>query len=122
MTHEVKVFDVAAPERIANVNSCASPTPVIEEGRVYVHYGTYGTACLDTETGNEIWRHSYPAPLVARMFEGGAGATPTVADGMVFTLGRQGRAFGLKADTGEVVWDVDTIKLTGAKQPYWATP
>jgi outer membrane protein assembly factor BamB len=75
--------------------------------------------CLDTETGNEIWRHSYPAALEPRMFEGGPGATPTVADGVVYTLSRQGRAFGLKADTGEVVWDVDTLKLTGAKQPSW---
>jgi len=46
ITHDVKVFDVAEPEHIAPVNSYASPTSVIEEGRVYVHYGTYGTACL----------------------------------------------------------------------------
>jgi len=53
--HDVKVFDVAEPERIAPVNSYASPTPVIEAGRVYLHYGTYGTACLDTATGKTLW-------------------------------------------------------------------
>ena len=32
-------------------NSYASPTPILEGGRVYVHFGTMGTACLDTTTG-----------------------------------------------------------------------
>jgi outer membrane protein assembly factor BamB len=51
----VKVFDVEKPEHIATVNSYASPTPVIEAGRLYVHFGTYGTACLDTQTGRILW-------------------------------------------------------------------
>ncbi len=55
IVHDVKVFDVVKPDKIASMNSYASPTPVIEEGRVYVHYGTYGTACLDTKTGRIIW-------------------------------------------------------------------
>ena len=55
VVHDVHVFDVDSPEHIAKVNSYASPTPVIEAGRVYVHYGTYGTACLDTKTGRTVW-------------------------------------------------------------------
>ncbi len=53
--HDVKVFDTEKPEHIAPVNSYASPTPVIEEGRVYMHYGTYGTACLDTASAKVLW-------------------------------------------------------------------
>ena len=53
--HDLKVFDVERPEKIPKINSYASPTPVIESGRVYVHYGTYGTACLDTATGKTLW-------------------------------------------------------------------
>src|ERR1041384_7918523 len=45
--HDVKVFETESPEHVANINSYASPTSAIEAGRVYVHYGTYGTACLD---------------------------------------------------------------------------
>ena len=41
------MFEAAEPERIATVNSYASPPSVIEKGCVYVHYGTYGTACLN---------------------------------------------------------------------------
>ena len=53
---DIKVFDVAEPQlEHGDLNSHASPTPVIEEGRIYVHYGTYGTACLDTKTGEKLW-------------------------------------------------------------------
>ena len=54
--HDIKVFDVLKPQvEHPNLNSHASPTPIIEDGRVYVHYGTYGTACLDTKTGDKLW-------------------------------------------------------------------
>ena len=55
IVHDLKVFDTEAPEHVASVNSYASPTAAIEAGRVYVHYGTYGTACLDTRDGKILW-------------------------------------------------------------------
>ena len=55
IVHDVKVFDTEKPEHVATSNSYASPTPVIEAGRLYVHYGTYGTACLDTVSGKVLW-------------------------------------------------------------------
>src|SRR5262249_33341906 len=51
---DVKVFDVPRPEDTRSYNSYASPTPVIEDGRVYVHFGSYGTACLATDTGKVL--------------------------------------------------------------------
>ncbi len=36
-------------------NTHATPTPIIEEGRIYAHFGSYGTAALDTETGEKLW-------------------------------------------------------------------
>ncbi|MCL5097112.1 MAG: hypothetical protein M1608_06215, partial [Candidatus Omnitrophica bacterium] len=55
VVHDVKVFDTENPLHVASVNSYASPTPVIEAGRLYVHFGTYGTACLDTANGRILW-------------------------------------------------------------------
>lgn len=55
IVHDVKIFRVRAPEKINSLNSYASPTAAVEAGRVYVHFGTYGTACLDTATGKTIW-------------------------------------------------------------------
>ncbi len=52
-----KLFHCAAPEPLGNnVNCYASPSPAIEPGQVYVHFGSYGTACLDTATRQVLWR------------------------------------------------------------------
>ncbi len=75
--------------------------------------------CFDANSGKEIWRHTYKASLANNLHEGGPGTTPTVAHGMVFTLSRDGRALGLNAADGKVVWDVETRKLTGARRPTW---
>jgi outer membrane protein assembly factor BamB len=54
--HDIKVFDVAEPQRrVVDNNNYASPTPVVEQGRVYVHFGSVGTACLDTNSGKKLW-------------------------------------------------------------------
>ena len=55
IVHDVNVFDTNTPAHVASVNSYASPTSAVEAGRVYVHYGTYGTACLDTRDGKTLW-------------------------------------------------------------------
>jgi outer membrane protein assembly factor BamB len=45
------IFHCDKPEPLGNPLNCyASPSPVVEPGRVYVHFGTYGTACLDTSS------------------------------------------------------------------------
>ena len=44
-----RIFHCETPEPLGNNLNCyASPSPVIEAGRVYVHFGSYGTACIDT--------------------------------------------------------------------------
>jgi outer membrane protein assembly factor BamB len=53
--YDIHIFDVISPQAITIDNTYASPTPVIEEGRVYVHFGTYGTACIDTGNGKTLW-------------------------------------------------------------------
>ncbi|MBM3858415.1 MAG: pyrrolo-quinoline quinone [Verrucomicrobia bacterium] len=56
LLHNVTVFQRKEPVFVHAKNSHASPTPVIEPGRVYVNFGTAGTACLDTKTGAVLWR------------------------------------------------------------------
>lgn len=56
LLHDVELFTRATPMAIHDKNSHASPTPVLEPGRVYVNFGTTGTACLDAETGDILWR------------------------------------------------------------------
>lgn len=56
ITRDIKVFNCAKPQGKHPLNSYATPSPVIEEGRLYVHYGTFGTACIDTRSGKVLWR------------------------------------------------------------------
>jgi outer membrane protein assembly factor BamB len=51
---DVEIFTATSP-RAHRKNSHASPTPVYEEGKLYVHFGHLGTACLDAATGKTIW-------------------------------------------------------------------
>jgi outer membrane protein assembly factor BamB len=54
--HDILVFSVNGPQYIDPFNSYASPTPVIEPGRVYVTFGSAGTAAIDTATGKILWQ------------------------------------------------------------------
>ena len=57
VVHQIKVFDVADPNmEYSKFNPHATPTSFVEAGRIYVHYGSYGTACLNTASGKVIWR------------------------------------------------------------------
>jgi outer membrane protein assembly factor BamB len=51
-----KLFDVEKPQFAHKFNSYASPTPAIEDGRAYITFGSPGTACLDTKTGEVLWQ------------------------------------------------------------------
>ncbi|HEV3257107.1 MAG TPA: PQQ-binding-like beta-propeller repeat protein [Gemmataceae bacterium] len=53
--HDVAVFDVKKPAFCISFNSYASPTPALEAGRAYVHFGSAGTACLDSASGKVLW-------------------------------------------------------------------
>ncbi len=55
IVHDVVVFKIAKPQFCHPMNSYGTPTPVVEKGRVYLHFGTYGTACLDTATAKTLW-------------------------------------------------------------------
>lgn len=56
--HDILVFSVESSIRKHDINSYASPTPAIEKGFVYVHYGSMGTACIDTRTGEVVWQRT----------------------------------------------------------------
>lgn len=56
--HDVTCCEISQPQYTHPTNSYASPTPWIEEGRLYVHFGSYGTACIDTTTGKKLWERT----------------------------------------------------------------
>jgi outer membrane protein assembly factor BamB len=78
MVYDLKLFEVEKPQYAHPFNTYASPTPVIEDGRVYVTFGSPGTACLDTGNGKVLWSR--------RDFEcnhyRGAGSSPILYGGL----------------------------------------
>jgi len=58
MIHDLLVFHPDTLYRKHSVNTYATPTGAIEEDWLYVHFGRYGTACLDRETGETRWQRT----------------------------------------------------------------
>lgn len=105
--------------KIHNKNSHASPTPVIDGGRIYVHFGHQGTACLDLE-GNKIWENrenAYPPTH-------GNGGSPIIADGKLVLTCDGGDApctIALDLRSGKEVWK--TIRDVKADKTFsFCTP
>ena len=122
---DVKVFQVARPEDTRQYNSFASPTPVIEEGRVYVHFGSYGTAALDTRTGKVLWeRRDLPCNHWR-----GPGSSPILHGGLLivhFDGYDVQYAVALDKKTGRTVWRADRTHDFGTddgdQKKGYATP
>ena len=91
-----------APE-IHTKNSHASPTPVVRDGAVYVHFGTFGMAKLAAADGSILWLNTeliYP-PLH------GSGGSPVLHDGkLVVVCDGSQKPFvaAIDAETGKVAW------------------
>ncbi len=78
--------------------------------------------CLDLNTGKELWRHRYPCPTASHpmpIVPYGPAATPTVVDGRVFTLSREGDVFCLDAENGKVLWRKNLVKDFQGKRPVY---
>jgi len=75
--------------------------------------------CLNAETGEPVWKHTYAAPLDPNLFEGGPTSTPTIAGDAVYTFSRRGEVVCLNAATGAVNWTTNVVDETGVPIPPW---
>lgn len=100
-------------------NGLASPTPIVANDRVYVHFGHMGTAALDLE-GNILWRQ---IGINYDPRHGNGGSPALVDDLLVFScdgLDTQ-HVVALERDTGKVRWKVP--RDTNAEKPFsFSTP
>ena len=121
--------DKSSP-RIQPKNSHASATPLVADGKVYVHFGHQGTAGVDALSGNILWRKTdlKYAPVH------GNGGSPVLVDGLlVFSCDGASEPFVAARDarTGDVKWQTPrswesvkkfafstplVIEVAGAKQ------
>ena len=102
-----KLFHSDNPEPLGNpLNSYASPTCVIESGRVYVHFGSYGTACLDTKTFDVLWKRS---DLPCRHLRGPGSSLVLFENLLILTMDGVDVQYLVALDkkTGRTVWKTD---------------
>ena len=116
IVHDVLVFEVEKPDFCHPFNSYASPTPAIEAGRVYVHFGTYGTACLDTASGQTLWtRRDFPCDHFR-----GPGSSPILHQNLLivpFDGVDQQYVVALDKATGKTVWKKERAIEYGTDNP-----
>lgn len=118
--HDQKLFDVPNPQFAHKFNTYGSPTPVLEGNRVYVTFGSPGTACLDAEKGRVLWQRT---DFVCNHFRG-AGSSPILHKNLLL-MNYDGSDFqfvvALDKETGKTVWkkdrSIDFKDLTAEGKP-----
>ncbi len=125
IVHDLVLFEIDEPQFTHPTNSYGSPTPYVEEGRVYIHFGAYGTACLDAKTGHKIWERR---DLECDHFRG-PGSSPVIYGDLLY-LTFDGFDFqyitALDKQTGKTVWrsdrNVDFGTTDGDAKKAYSTP
>ena len=108
--------------------------PVVADGRVFVldfeflpetrvMDGRERILALDEETGEVLWTHSWETAYrnLQLSYATGPRAAPTVGGEHVYVQGGAGMLLCLRADTGEVVWQHDTVAEYDTTVPVWGT-
>jgi outer membrane protein assembly factor BamB len=109
----VELFRLKDAREINPKNSFASPTPVLEGERVYVHFGADGTAALTT-SGEVVWKTKLPYES-----QHGAGGSPIVyGDLLIVSCDGHDAAYVVALDkrTGKARWR--TNRRQPADQAY----
>jgi len=104
---DVEVFrlDGSTVAPVHSKNSHASPTPLTDGQRLYVHFGHQGTACLDLD-GNILWKNN---DLKYNAVHGSGGSPILADDALVFNCDGLEHPFvvALNRATGRVLWKTE---------------
>ncbi|HEY7180766.1 MAG TPA: PQQ-binding-like beta-propeller repeat protein, partial [Blastocatellia bacterium] len=95
---DAEVFHLKSLGHLNSKNSLASPTPVLDGDRVYLHFGAFGTACL-TQSGEIVWK----TRLDYDNGQHGPGGSPVIYDDLLI----------VSCDGQDVQYVVALDKLTG---------
>ncbi len=108
----IPLRSVESPQTIHSLNSFASPTPVLSEGRLFAHFGTFGTYAINTDSGEIVWKAE-----IALEHGVGPGSSPIVTEGLlVLICDGVDRQFVTALDTtnGEEVWSTERPEMRAA--------
>ena len=103
LLHDIELMVVDDPQPIHSLNSYASPSPIVAAGRLYCHFGDFGTACVDTRQAKVVWKNREQR----LNHENGPGSTPLLwNDKLIFHCdGSDTQSIvALDTATGAVAW------------------
>jgi outer membrane protein assembly factor BamB len=114
--HQIEVLTTEAPGPHHPQNGFASPTPVLDAERVYVHFGPRGTACLNRE-GEVLWKNTQ---YKYEAFQGAASSPILHGDLLILTCDGTDHQFlvALNKRTGEEVWKTQRQHLEEAASRF----
>lgn len=120
----IDLFQVSHPEPKHGLNSYASPTPVISGNRLFCHFGSYGTACIDRTSGEVLWRND----SLRVEHQNGPGSSPAIwEDKLIIHFDGTDRQYiaALNAKNGEVAWETNRsgeMDATPSLKKAYGTP
>jgi outer membrane protein assembly factor BamB len=97
------LLTVPLPQYCHPFNSYASPSPVVEEGRVYVSFGSTYNACLDSTTGDAVWERT---DFICNHFRGPGSSMLIANDQLFLHFDGSDHQFVVALDkhTGKTLW------------------
>jgi len=120
--YQCEIFAVDKPVPIHPLSSHATPTPVVEPGRLYCDFGAYGTACVDVADGRVLWKTRLPIDHQL----GPASSPVVVRDRLIVVRDGCDAEFvaGLDKHSGRTVWRTERppFDAEGPMRKSFSTP
>ena len=101
----VELMEDNDPQWVHKLNSYASPSPIADEEKLYCHFGSFGTACLERKSGKVLWTNQ----SLKVMHENGPGSSPVLFENLLilhFDGSDQQFVVALDKNTGKETWRV----------------
>jgi len=102
LLRQIELFTFADPKPIHAQNTYASPTPVSDGERLYCHFGSLGTVCLEMKSGKTLWKQVLTVEEIT-----GPGGSPVLwKDLLIFACDGTDQQFVIALDklTGQQIW------------------
>ena len=103
--YHTELYPTDNPASVNFLNSYATPSPMVESGRLFCDFGTFGTACLDAASGEVLWKRQLPINHYQ-----GPGSSPALYKNLLILV-RDGTdqqyITALDKQTGKTVWKSD---------------
>jgi len=99
---KLELFTASDPKPIHAQNTYASPTAVSDGERLYCHFGSLGTVCVEMKSGQVLWKETLPVDDIT-----GPGGSPVLwKDKLVFACDGADKQFviALNKLTGKEFW------------------